>query len=97
MNIAETILQQLGGRKFTVMTGSKNFISDENKLTMKLVPNQSKTKYLTISLNSMDTYDMEFYTINKEFERKVKIRKEGIYSEMLQSTFTEVTGLYTRL
>ena len=36
MQVAQTILQQLGGNKFVVMTGSKNFIAGENFLRMNL-------------------------------------------------------------
>jgi hypothetical protein len=30
MQVAQTILNQLGGNKFIVMTGSKNFVASEN-------------------------------------------------------------------
>ena len=32
MSVAETILQQLGGQRFTAMTGSKNYLADGNSL-----------------------------------------------------------------
>ena len=35
MTVAETILNQLGGRKFIVMTGSKVILSDYNSITFK--------------------------------------------------------------
>lgn len=31
MSVAETILQQLGGQRFTAMTGSKNYLADGNR------------------------------------------------------------------
>ena len=34
--VATTILQQLGGREFLIMTGSKNLVYDENSLRMRL-------------------------------------------------------------
>ena len=44
MSVAATILQQLGGHKFVVMTGSSHFVSDKNTLRMKLAKNKSKAK-----------------------------------------------------
>lgn len=34
--IAETILQQLGGNKFVVMTGAKNFVALENGIKFNI-------------------------------------------------------------
>ncbi len=113
MNFASTILEQLGGNRFLAMTGTKNLVKNTEKktLTMKLIPNKSKAKWLKITLNSFDTYDMEFMgekkTLNPEWaaagikifdSTTVTIEKiEGAYDDMLQSVFTSVTGLYTRL
>lgn len=95
--IAATILQQLGGNKFIAMTGSKNFTIVDNSLSMHLTRNKAKAKYLKITLNSMDTYDMVFYTVNKNFEVIIKAQFDGVYCDQLQDIFTEVTGLYTHL
>ncbi len=97
MIIAQTILSQLGGNKFIVMTGSKNFISDGNTLRMKLTRNNAKAQFLSITLNSMDLYDMTFYSLSKDFKMIIKDQKNGIYCDMLQDIFTSVTGLYTHL
>ena len=48
MSVADTILQQLGGHKFVVMTGSSHFVSDKNTLRMKLAKNKSKANKLDI-------------------------------------------------
>ena len=94
--VAQEILNQLGGNKFIAMTGSKNFGSDKNTLSMKLTRNASSANYLRITLNSMDTYDMEFISV-RGASRKVKKTYNGIYGDQLQSLFTEATGLYTSL
>ena len=87
--IANTILQQLGGHGFTVMTGSRNYINLGNGLQMSLARNKT------------DTYTMYFYrqTLTKYADIKVKeiAKYEGVYFDMLQQIFTDVTGLYTRL
>jgi len=99
MDYANIILQQLGGRQFLVMTGSKNLVKDDSRksLTMKLTTNKAKAQYLTITLDASDTYSMEFVSVNKNFERKVKASYEGVYNDMLQDIFTSVTGLYTKM
>jgi len=110
MEIHEIILQQLGGRRFTVMTGSKNFIfakeSEEHPnpwLRMNLARNSSKCNRLKIYYNTgLDTYTMEFYkqTISKkDFDVKITHKEvfENVYCDQLQEIFTQKTGLYTSL
>lgn len=102
MNAATIILQQLGGNRFLAMTGSKNVFSTDNgmTLTMHLTPNKAKAKYLRITLTEMDTYNMVFQKNGTKKDTElfpVVAQHENVYAEMLQSIFTEVTGLYTRL
>ncbi len=94
MEIAKTILQQLGGNKFIVMTGSKNFLSDGNALSFR-VP-AKPANYVKITLKADDTYKMEFHKIHG---MKVKLVKEydEVYCDQLQELFTEVTGMLTKL
>jgi len=106
--ITKTILEQLGGSKFVAMTGSKNFVSDGNTLRMKLAKNKSKANTLWITLNASDTYKMEFMKVtagrlNKKtfdwIEEKVVVISavDNAYDDMIQSIFTDVTGLDTHL
>ena len=108
--IADTILQQLGGGRFVVMTGSRDFIAIDNGLRMGLARNASKANRLDITLNAMDTYDMKFYRYTgprystrggqfKMYPEKITTVKEynDIYFDQLQELFTNVTGMYTRL
>lgn len=98
---ATILLQQLGGNKFIAMTGSKNFVRDENakSLTMTLRRNNSGAAWLRISLNPFDTYTMEFIKyVSKPEPAYPTIKKiEGVYADMLQDIFTTVTGLQTHL
>ena len=101
-SIAKTILQQLGGRKFITMTGSSNFgggIDEKSNpyLIMRLKRNKSGARYLRITLNVMDTYDMKFMKLDKNDNLQSVSEHNGIYCDMLQDVFTEVTGLYTHL
>lgn len=100
--IAQTILQQIGGKRFAVMTGSKNFIDTGKGLRMNLSRNQTRANRLEITLDeSTDTYTMRFYkrSITKHFDVKVKeiAEYDMVYCDMLEEMFTSVTGLYTRL
>lgn len=108
MRVADIILNQLGGNKFIVMTGSKNFVADGNTLRMQLAKNASKANRLYITLDADDTYTMRFFKYTAPrfnsktcsfTEAKVTEVKtvNGVYCDMLQDIFTNVTGLYTRL
>ena len=99
--IAKTILEQMGGRRFAAMTGSKDFIGLRNGLQMSLARNKTSANRLKVILDEdTDTYTMYFYrqSMTKHFDIKVKEidKYEGVYFDMLQDIFTQVTGLYTR-
>lgn len=108
MEIAKIILEQLGGKRFSLMTGSKNYlvgdISETNPnewLRMDLTRNSSGANKLKITLMGDDTYKMQFYKQTIKNYTEVVISKEqtfeGVYCDQLQKIFTQVTGLYTRL
>ena len=97
MTVAKTILEQLGGNKFRVMTGGKAFLGFSNGLQMKIGRNSSNSNYLKITLNSMDTYDMEFAKLTRMGEKKSVTEYNNIYNDMLQEQFTAHTGMYTSL
>ena len=100
--IAKTILEQIGGRRFAAMTGSKDFIDMGNGLRMSLARNKTSANRLDIIYDGgADLYNMRFYrkTFSKKtFESRTKDIEthEGIYCDMLEEMFTMVTGLYTR-
>ena len=99
--IAKTILQQIGGRRFTAMTGSRDFIDMGNGLRMSLTRNKTSANRLDIIYDAgTDLYNMRFFrkTFSKKtFESKSKDVEvhEGIFFDMLEEVFTQVTGLYT--
>lgn len=109
--VAQTIYEQLGGGRFTVMTGAKYFVSDGNKLRFRIGKNESKANKVVIALEADDTYTMTFskftpYSCKLGSDGTLKERQEsdkiiaehkGIYCDMLQEIFTQVTGMYTRL
>ena len=96
---ASEVLNQLtqsnnGMGKLAMMIGAKNFAQDsEKKFVSFKFP---RGKYVKITLNSLDLYDVEFGTIRK-FTYKVTQEFKGLYADMLKSTFEQHTKLYLSL
>jgi hypothetical protein len=97
MRVAKTILEQLGGNKFRMMTGAKKLAGDENSLSMRIGRNSSNSNYLKITLNSMDLYDMKFCKLTRKYEEKSVTEYSDVYNDMLTDVFTKHTGMYTSL
>lgn len=95
-NVANTILDQLGGNKFCFMTGAKNFATDGKALTFQIMRNASGSNRVKITLNEKDLYDVEFGNIRK-FEYKVRKSFTDIYCEDLVRIFEQTTKLYTTI
>lgn len=97
-NVAATILNQIGGNKFLVMTGAKNLMADENALTMRLpgTMTHNRINYLKITLDPSDTYTMEFGKI-RGLNYTVIETAEDIYCDMLRDVFESTTGLLTSM
>lgn len=58
--IANTILQQLGGRQFIIMTGARAFVATDNGVRFRIGRNATRTNMVRITLRGDDTYNMEF-------------------------------------
>ena len=63
--IAKTIFEQIGGRRFAAMTGSKDFIDMGNGLRMSLARNKTSANRLDI------IYDCLLYTLTLPTNREV--------------------------
>ena len=98
MTIAQTILNQLGGRRFIAMTGAKTFTASQNSLQFALPSYFAKNgiNRVRVTLQPSDTYRVQFFKI-----RAVKVDTisefDGIYADTLPKLFTEQTGLQTSL
>lgn len=97
--IANTILQQLGGGRFLMITGSKQPVAVPNGLRVRLAKNKTRANLLTITLTPEDLYDVEFkyFAVGQKITDQVIEKREGVFCEDLQDIFEEVTGLYTTL
>ena len=97
LQTANTILAQLGGKRFVVMTGAKNFVGSADSLGFSLPARFAKggINKVRVTLTPDDLYTVEFFKL-RGVDIRVIAQVEGIYADQLQSAFTEATGLDTR-
>lgn len=88
---ADIILQQLGGRRFLVMTGAKASRDGENTLHLQFP--SGKVKTLTIELMPADTYTLKAYGPWRAGKRKTLHESDDVYAENLRSIVSDWTGL----
>ena len=103
LQIANTILEQLGGNHFKMMTGAKNFLATDSGLSFA-IPGQGFAKAginkLHVILDESDTYTIRAFRVRRsKGVPAVKLIGEhsGVYNDMLPAMFTDLTGLDTRL
>jgi hypothetical protein len=95
MEVAKTILQQLGGAgRLQLMVGAYNFVAYPNGVAFKF--KNRKVNYVKITLNGKDLYDIQFFklTVNSQ---KLIAEFEDIYFDQLIDIFEKTTGMYLRL
>ncbi len=101
LRIANTILAQLGARRFISMTGARNFIGGENCLMFSLPAGIAKDgiNKVRITLDWTDTYIFEALKVSRGPELKFETieKLEYVYADDLEDIFTRVTGLDTHL
>jgi hypothetical protein len=97
MTIAQTILQQLGGNKFIAMTGARDLAAGSNSLQFHFAKGANKANICRVTLETTDTYMVQFFNRRAFDVRNVGDVKRGIYADQLQELFTAETGLLTRL
>lgn len=99
LTIANTILDQLGNRRFIAMTGARDFVGDASSLTFCIGRGaMNKANAVRITLTPADDYTVEFFafssrTLNTRDCGKVS----GVYAENLREVFTARTGFATSL
>lgn len=105
--VAQTIISQLGGGRFAMMTGAKQFVSffkgDNPSVRFRVPGNLTKNgiNMVQISLNGSDLYDVEFLKVRNSKTKGVVMTSvemhNDIYCDMLVDLFETSTGLYTHL
>ena len=100
IDVAETILAQLGGQRFIAMTGAREFLGDAKVLQFKL-PRGAKDgcNAVRIELDASDTYTVTFYKVGRAptYKLTTLASVEHVYSDSLRRVFESHTGLYTSL
>lgn len=100
VQIAQIIYSQMGGNKMAVMTGAKNFVAIENGLQFDLPKKRGYVRdginKIQIILDASDTYTMRALKM-KKFDYDEIRSESGLYCDMLNTTFEQMTGLYTVL
>jgi hypothetical protein len=94
--VAKTILEQLGGNRFAVMTGAKNFVSHADGLSFKLPSTPHFTKsginFIKITLNQKDLYNVEFGKLRGLKYTKLS-QVNDVYDDGLRRLISVETGL----
>jgi hypothetical protein len=95
---AETILLQLGGSRFIVMTGARHFLADGDALRFRLPSNFAERgiNLVAVRLNDRDLYDVTFSRV-RGIRSTVIAEHQDVYSDRLREIFTSETGLDTAL
>jgi hypothetical protein len=101
---ARTTLNQLtnsnnGTGRLSAMIGAHSFVQDTENYNVMFAfkaKAANKANKCRITLNAMDTYDVEFFAL-RGVNCKVISKHEGIYNDMLKSLFEKETGLYLSL
>lgn len=100
MTVAQTILEQLGGKRFRAMTGATSFVGSDDTLSFKLPSTPGYVRQgingVRITLTPLDTYTVQFLRFRLG-DMTTVATVDDVYCDMLQEVFTRVTGLATRL
>ena len=96
-SVANTIWQQLGGQRFSFMTGVKPVCYGEkdNKvyLLMSVGRNKNNINLFEVAYNEgKDTYEVRFIR-KRGIEAHTIARFDDVYCDMLTTIFTQYTGL----
>lgn len=98
--VANTILAQLGGNAFAMMTGAKDFVGGATALHFSLPARSTKGRAnkFRVTLLPSDTYRLEAIRYSpSKLTVEVLETVEGVHCEQLRATFTGMTGLHTGL
>lgn len=97
MTVANTILEQMGGRRMAMMIGAHSFVGSKNSVSFRWkARGKDGINAIRIVLDPSDTYTVEFYSL-RGMKRTPKYETSDVYAEALQPLFESKTGLALRL
>ncbi len=89
LQVANTILMQLGGRRFSMMTGAKQFVAIERGLLFALPARLAKQGINKVRI------ELE---ANARRGDVIEVQCDSmVYCDQLEAIFERLTGVYTRL
>lgn len=96
--IADTIIEQLGGQQMKAMTGARDFVICKNGVQFKLPRHFAKSgiNRVQIVLDPGDAYTVTFNKWSRAGLKKIA-EFDNTYCDQLQGLFEEVTGLKVRM
>lgn len=99
--IAHTILSQLGGRQFALLTGAHGFIAIDRGLQITIPTTPDGVNKVRVHLTPDDLYRVEFIRTRRDRDGVMTATTvhtaDGIYCDGLQDVFEHGTGLYVTL
>ena len=97
LNVANTILEQLGGSRFVAMVGAKQLVGRDNGLTFRFMRNSSGSNRCEVRLDQgSDTYTVLFYHV-RSGRLEIDESFDLVYADGLRRLFESHTGLATHL
>lgn len=98
MQVANTILEQLGGGRFLAMTGAKSLMGGDRALSFRLPANFARDgiNAVRVELANDDTYSVTFYRVRGVAVQTVA-SLDQVYADQIRETFRGVTGLEVSL
>jgi hypothetical protein len=98
MEIANTIIQQLGGPgRLKAMAGCKDFMALDSGVSFGIGRNAAGINKCIVRLTEADLYDVEFGVVRRVKgvpTYKVVDKTEGAYADILKGLFERATGMY---
>jgi hypothetical protein len=91
--IAQTIMGQLGGNQFILLTGTKKVFISGNGVGIHIGQNPKRVTFVRVTLTDDDLYTIESVRVRKG-EYTTLQSHAGVYADMLQDLFEEMTGLF---
>lgn len=93
--VAKEIARQLGNGTLC-MLGASNLGCTDYRLSFKIGRNCKGVTHITIELNGLDLYDMQFIRIYGA-KMTVKAEHNNVYDDMMHSIIEAETGMRTSL
>jgi hypothetical protein len=99
IQVAQTILRQLGGNRFIAMTGARAIVATGDGLKFSIpMRTKNRSNLVIVKLTPMDDYIVRFERCVQPWTTSTLISEhEMVYTDNLRDVFESETGLATSL